>query len=294
LTASPSAAQICSCQRDDIFGCHKDSNTLPQCFGTKLPMLKQRPKQFATSRICLLLASAFVVAAGPRAASAADTPPDNSTFGNRTDRPDGSSAVTIGRRLPTEWETKVGADFNLAAPPGTASVDNMTRASAERSTGAIWGNLSTAAVQPIGLDKASLEARVDAGSDEGKVGATVSRSVPLNPNVSVTLQNVYSVKQSLGSTPAGLPTGTALTTTTAAATTPASPWSMDETVRLSVNPFGTTISAGAGSSVGDSQWHNRLSVEQTLVGSLKMTTAVEDAGTAQPNKSISAGFKRTW
>src|SRR6185312_8999856 len=150
-----------------------------------------------------------------------------------------------------------------------------------------------AAVRPIGLDKASLEARVDAGSDEGKVGATVSRSVPINPSVSVTLQNVYSVKQSLASTPAGLPAGTALTSTTAA-TAPVSPWSMDETVRLSIDPFGTTLSAGAGSSVGDGQWHNRLSGEQTLVGSLKVTTAVEGAGTAQPNKSISAGFKQTW
>jgi hypothetical protein len=254
-------------------------------------MLKQRPKQFATSRVCLLLASALVMV-GAQPASAADTPPDSTTFGNRTDRPDGSAAVTIGRRLPTEWETKVGADLNLAAPPGTASVDNMTRASSERSTGAIWGNLSTAAVQPIGLDKASLEARIDAGSDEGKVGATVSRSVPINPNLSVTLQNVYSVKQSLGATPAGLPSaGTALATTTA---TPATPWSMDETIRLSVDPFGTTISAGTGLSIGDSQWHNRLSVEQTVVGSLKVTTAIENAGTPQPNKSISAGFKRTW
>jgi len=69
---------------------------------------------------------------------------------------------------------------------------------------------------------------------------------------------------------------------------------MDETVRLSVDPYGTTFSASAGSSVSDSQWHNRLSVEQKLVGSLKVTTAVEDAGSAQPNKSISAGFKRTW
>lgn len=259
-------------------------------------MPKQRAKRFMSSRTCFLLATTLMFAVSSLAASAADTvPPDSATFGNRTDRPDGSAAMTIGRRLPTEWETKVGADFNLAAPPGAAATDNMTRGvSSDRSTGAIWGNLTTAAVQPIGLDKASLEARIDAGSDEGKVGATVSRSMPINSDLSVTLQNVYSVKQSLGSAPPGLlpPAGTALTTTLA--TTPAPPWSMDDTVRLSVNPFGTTFSAGTGSSVGDSQWHNRLSVEQTLVGSLKVTTAVENAGTAQPNKSISAGFKRTW
>ena len=180
--------------------CHKDSNTLPQCSGTTLPMPKQRAKRFMSSRTCFLLASTLMLAVSSLAASAADTvPPDSATFGNRTDRPDGSAAMTIGRRLPTEWETKVGADFNLAAPPGAAATDNMTRGvSSDRSTGAIWGNLTTAAVQPIGLDKASLEARIDAGSDEGKVGATVSRSMPINSNLSVTLQNVYSVKQSLG------------------------------------------------------------------------------------------------
>ena len=69
---------------------------------------------------------------------------------------------------------------------------------------------------------------------------------------------------------------------------------MDDTVRLSVDPFGTTLSAGAASSVGDTQWHNKLSIEQTLLGPLKLTTSVEDAGTAAPKKSITAGFKRTW
>ena len=69
---------------------------------------------------------------------------------------------------------------------------------------------------------------------------------------------------------------------------------MDDTVRLSVDPFGTTFSAGAASSSSDGQWRNKLSIEQTVVGPLKLTTSVEDAGAASPNKSISAGFKKTW
>jgi hypothetical protein len=69
---------------------------------------------------------------------------------------------------------------------------------------------------------------------------------------------------------------------------------MDETVRLNVDPFGTTISAGAGTSTADAQWHNKLSVEQTLLGPLKLTTSVENAGTAAAKKSITAGFKRVW
>jgi hypothetical protein len=214
------------------------------------------------------------------AAIAGDADP---VFGNRTDKPDGSSSLTVGRRLPTPWETKVGADVGLAAPSGTTASDNLARGGVaqDRSSGAVWGNLTMPGLtmpglRPLGFDKTSVEARVDAGKDEGKLGATLSRSVPINRDLSVTLQNSYSVKQSL------------------AGTAPAPAWGVNETVRLNVDPSGTTFSAGAGASTVDTQWHNKLSVEQTLVGPLKLTTSIEDAGTPTPKKSITAGFKRTW
>ena len=216
------------------------------------------------------------------------------TFGSRTDKPDGSSALTIGRRLPTPWETKVGADVSLAAPSGIAASDNLVRGGVaqDRSSGAVWGNLTMPGLRPLGFDKTSVEARVDAGKDEGKLGATLSRSAPINQDLSVTLQNSYSVKQSLPSSATGMPTTAGIPNAATAAPAPA--WGVDETVRLNVGPSGTTFSAGAGSSTADTQWHNKLSVEQTLVGPLKLTTSIEDAGTTTPKKSITAGFKRTW
>jgi hypothetical protein len=161
----------------------------------------------------------------------------------------------------------------------------------------VWGNLTMPGLRPLGFDKTSVEARVDAGKDEGKLGATLSRSVPINQDLSVTLQNSYSVKQSLASAAPGMPPPTAsIPNTTAAlpATAPAPAWGVDETVRLNVDPSGTTFSAGAGASTADTQWHNKLSMEQTLLGPLKLTTSIEDAGTTTPKKSITAGFKRTW
>jgi hypothetical protein len=217
------------------------------------------------------------------------------TFGNRTDKPDGSAAMTIGRRLPTEWETKVGTDVSLAAPAGAAASENLLRGgpTTDRSTGAVWGNLTMPGLRPLGFDKTSIDARLDAGKDEGKLGATLSRSVPINGDLSVTVQNGYSLKQSLASgtaTASGMPP--AANAPASSGMTPA--WGMDQTVRLNVSPSGTTFSAAAGSSTLDSQWHNKLSVEQTLVGPLKVTTSVQDAGTAAATKSISAGFKRVW
>jgi hypothetical protein len=211
-------------------------------------------------------------------------------FGSRTDKPDGSAALTIGRRLPMPWDTKVGTDVSLAAPSGMAASDRLLR-TPEQSSGAVWGNVTMPGVQPLGFDKTSLEARIDAGKDEGKLGATLSRSLPLNPGLAVTVQNSASIRQSLATSAPLLPP---LTGATPSSVPPAGSWGMDDTVRLSVDPFGTTFSAGAASSSSDGQWRNKLSIEQTVLGPLKITTSVEDAGGASPNKSISAGFKKTW
>ena len=219
------------------------------------------------------------------------------TFGSRTDKPDGSSAVTIGRRLPTEWETRVGTDVSLAAPAGAVTSDQFLRGTAQdRSTGAIWGILTMPGVRSLGFDKTSVDARLDAGKDEGKAGATLSRSLPIGRDLSMTLQNRYSVLQSLTSGASAPPTtSSAANTNPATATAMTAPaWAADESVCLNVSSSGTTFSAGATSSNVDAQWRSKLSVEQTLVGAIKLTTSVEDAGTTASRKSITAGFKRFW
>lgn len=239
------------------------------------------------------LALATTVLAGcVSAALAGDAPPASGepTFGSRTDKLDGSAALTIGRRLPTPWDARIGTDVSLAAPAGTAASDRLLR-SPDQSTGAVWGNVTVPGVRPLGFDKTSLEARIDAGKDEGKLGATLSRSVPLNPGLAVTVQNSATIRQSLATAAPPLPP---LTGAAPSSALPAGSWGMDDTVRLSVDPFGTTLSAGAASSSSDGQWRNKLSIEQTVVGPLKLTTSVEEAGSASPNKSISAGFKKTW
>src|SRR5437763_11050423 len=101
------------------------------------------------NRIHLTIA-ALALAVSASAAVAGDTDP---TFGSRTDKPDGSSALTVGRRLPTLWETKVGADVSLAAPSGIAASDNLVRGGAaqDRSSGAVWGNLTMPGLTMPGL-----------------------------------------------------------------------------------------------------------------------------------------------
>ncbi|HWL31329.1 MAG TPA: hypothetical protein VNQ50_04275 [Xanthobacteraceae bacterium] len=231
--------------------------------------------------------------------AAADAGSDHSkaTFGNRTDKPDGSSSLTMGRSLPSVWDMKVGADVSLAAPVDSVPSENLLRGLAPNaSSGAVWGTMTLPGVSALGFDKTAVKARLDAGNDEGQLGATLSRSVPLNRNFSVTVQNSYSVTQPLATAAPAIPiVPLAAEPSTAMPTASPSPtWTADQSLRLDFKPSGTTLSAAGGASTGDAPWHNKFSLEQTLFGPVKVTTSFEDAGLATHRQSITAGFKRVW
>lgn len=251
----------------------------------------------------LMLVAALALTSGAAFAGDSDKSSNDPNFGNRTDKPDGSSTLTVGRKLPTLWETKIGTDVSLAAQPSTLPSENFaTGTTSSASTGTVWGSITMPGFQPLGFDKTSLEARVDGAKDEGKVGAAVSRTVPLGQSLSMTWQNGYSVTQQLaqtGTTTAPTPSTLPLVSNPSPSvmgtlTTPMQARTVDQTLKLNVAPWGTTFSAGASSSNLDNQWHNKLSIEQTVMGPLKVTTSVEDPGSTTPNKSITAGFKKTW
>ena len=132
---------------------------------------------------------------------------------------------------------------------------------------------------PLLFDKTSVDARFDPSKEKGEVAATLSRTLPLNEDISVTLQDRYSVTQSI-TTPSQL-AGTSV-------------WQSDRSVRLNLAPTSTTLSAGVVTSTGDNQRRNKLSAEQRIVGPLNVTTSVVDPGTGTSSKSIAAGFKHTW
>ena len=110
--------------------------------------------------------------AGAACAGDADKPA-SPNFGSRTDKPDGSSALTIGRRLPTEWETRVGTDVSLAPASSTVPSENLLHGAApDRSSGSVWGSITMPGIRPLGFDKTAVEARIDGGKEEGKLGAS--------------------------------------------------------------------------------------------------------------------------
>jgi len=254
-------------------------------------------------RFCaaLMLVAAVTLTNGAALAGDPDKSSNDPTFGNRTDKPDGSSTLTVGRKLPTLWETKVGTDVSLAAQPSTLPSENFaTGTTSSASTGTVWGSITMPGFRPLGFDKTSFEARMDGAKDEGKVGAAVSRTVPLGQSFSMTWENGYSVTQPLAQTGTTTPSSLPLVINPSPSvmgtlTTPMQARTVDQSLKFNVSPWGTTFSAGASSSTADNnQWHNKLSIEQTVMGPLKVTTSVEDPGSTTPNKSITAGFKKTW
>jgi hypothetical protein len=209
---------------------------------------------------------------GALGGSRAQSGPD--AIGSRNERADGSVSVSAGQRLPTDWETKVGVD--VAAPAQTP--DAFASRAQDRGSG--WANVAVPAA-PLGLDKATIDARVDPNADQGRLSTALSRSVPIGGGMSVTLQNGYAVTQSLAN-----PNGVGAPSPRA--------FSGDGAVRLEL-PTATALSAGAKLSSSDERLLPSVSAEQKLFDSpLSVTGSISQRPTGETDRSIMAGFKRNW
>lgn len=210
---------------------------------------------------------------------------------SRTDHADGSSTVVVKQPLPLDWDVKVGADLKLGPPPSTTFAPGRPLPGLEddRTSGAAWASLG---VVP---NIATVDVRIDPGSEQGRIGTTLQHSIALGSDVSVTLRDRYAVSESLGAadtTPAGLPL-TALPPPSDPVTR-APAWSNARSINVKLLPTGTTLTAAVTTSSADPVTHNVLSVDQQLYGPLHVTTSVTDVGEPNSNKSISARLKLDW
>ena len=207
--------------------------------------------------------------------------PWESVIGGRTDNPDGSSAITVGRKLPTDWETKVGADFNLAPTATDIRSVPVLPKQGDPSSGAAWANVTLSSPDArLGWDKATIEGRIDPTHEQSKLGTTFSRSVPVNEDLSVTLEDGYAMTRALGNE--ALPNSNAQS------------WETDKAVRLKVAPVDTTFSVSTKMSGDDRRWLNAVGAERKLFGPVTVTGTVSETTTGELNRSVTAGFKRTW
>ena len=135
-----------------------------------------------------------IVAAKKRAQAAAKDGLNWATNANAN----GSSAVTVKQSVSSFWDARIGADMTVTSEPRTMSELLAQKATnggnVPQSSGSAWAAATAPGAGAI-WDKTAVEARVDPGAEQTKLGASLTKSVPLSGDTSLTLQNGYSVNQ---------------------------------------------------------------------------------------------------
>lgn len=212
---------------------------------------------------------------------------DKSYDVKRTEKPDGSTTVVVKQPLPTEWENSVGADLSSSNSGAGAAYDRPLATTRDGyGAGAAWASVGMPNI-------ASVDARVDPYNEQGKLGGTLKHSIPFGGRFSVTVQDTYSVTETMAQRTG--PTDMPLMAQPANPGTPTPQvFGNERAVKFNILPSGTTLGAGMTTASNDPVTHNTLSAEQKVYGPLQVTTAVTDFGQTTSNKSITAGFKLHW
>ena len=201
---------------------------------------------------------------------------------SRNGQPDGPSSVSVKRKLPIAWDSKVGADLNLPAAPVTTYDPNkpLPGSIKEQRSGGAWANVTVP-------ELATIEVRLAPSDEQRKVGTSMQRSLPLGRSFAMTVQGGVTVTENYpGIAPSAASTLPAIA--------PAQVRDNQRKVQFKILPTGTTLAAAANSSTLDNVTHHTLSAEQKIYGPLLVTTSVTDPGLTTASKSIAAGLKLNW
>jgi hypothetical protein len=192
------------------------------------------------------------------------------------------SAVSVKQPISPFLNTQVGADMTVVRQPSTLSELLAEKASnggnEPQSSGTAWASVSAGGVGSI-WDKTTVEARIDPSQDQGKLGTSLSKSLKLSEEYSLTLQNGYNMTQGLAPLP-GAAGRTAYGT--------------EQSAKLGLTDTGTSFSAGQSLSTTDDKWLRKIGAEQKIVGGFNISGSIAETPLGIANKSVSAGFKQSW
>jgi hypothetical protein len=195
------------------------------------------------------------------------------------------SAVAVKQQVTPYWDTRVGADMTVAKEPTTMSELLAEKATnggnLSQSGGSAWAAVSAPGAGSV-WDKTAVEARVDPSSEQSKLGTSLSKQVPISGASSLTLQNGYSMTQQ-GMVPVpGL------------VTRPQRTYETDQSAKVSIGDTGTSFTAGQTLSSTDDKWQRKVGAEQKVMDGVTISGSVGETPQGTINKSISAGFKKSW
>ncbi|MBR0968275.1 hypothetical protein JQ554_09640 [Bradyrhizobium diazoefficiens] len=197
----------------------------------------------------------------------------------------GSSAVRVKQSVSSFWDTRIGADMTVASEPRTMSELLAQKATnggnLPQSSGSAWAAATAPGAGAI-WDKTAVEARVDPGAEQSKLGASLIKSVPLSGDTSLTLQNGYSVNQQGTTALPGI--GGRITRN----------YETDQSAKVTITETGTSVTAGQTLSTTDDKWLRKVGAEQKLFDDVTVSGSVGETPQGAINKSLSAGFKKSW
>lgn len=197
----------------------------------------------------------------------------------------GSAAVSVKQPLSPFWDTRIGADMTVARQPSTMSellAEKVANGgNTPQSTGTAWAAITAPGVGSI-WDKTAVEARVDPGQEQSRLGTSLSKSLPLSDQYSLTLQNGYNVTQQ------------GIVPVPGIVARPERSYQTEQSAKLSIADTGTSLIAGQTLSSTDEKWLRKIGAEQKLFDGVSITGSIGETPLGAANKSLTAGFKRSW
>jgi hypothetical protein len=224
---------------------------------------------------------------GPAArAQSARKPVDGGMDWSNRSQANGASAVSVKQSVSPFWDARVGADMTVTREPATMSEllaeKTANGGNLPQSGGTAWAAVTAPGAGAV-WDKTAVEARVDPNQDQSKLGTSISKQVPLSDQTSLTLSNSTSMIQQGGMVPGP-----------GFATRPERTYQTEQSARLDLTETGTSVTAGQTLSTADDKRLRKVGAEQKLFGGVSISGSVGETAQGTTNKSVSAGFKKSW
>src|SRR3982074_157461 len=227
-------------------------------------------------------ASTLATSPGSKARRAPQAAAGSEMSWSSRDKPNGSAAVTVKQPLSPFWDARIGADMTVTRESTLTASERLSErlangGNAPQSSGTAWAAVTAPGVGSI-WDKTAIEARVDPAQEQSKLGTSLSKSLPLSEQYSLTLQNGYNLIQQVP----GI------------AARPVRNYETQQSAKLSIGDTGTSFIAGQTLSSTDDKWLRKIGAEQKLFDGVSISGSIGETPLGTTNKSLSAGFKRSW
>lgn len=209
------------------------------------------------------------------------------TSWSSSNKANGAADVSVRQALSPFWNARIGADMTVVDQSRTLTSADLLRqkfspdSQPSQSSGTAWAAISAPGIGSI-WDNTAVEARFDPAHEQGKLGTSLSKSLPLGEQYSLTLRNGYDIIQQ------------GILPVPGIAAPDQRNYRTEQSARLSIADTGTSFIAGQSLSSTEDKWLRRIGAEQKLFDGVTLNGSIGETASGASNKTFSAAFKRSW